>query len=103
MSEATIAALIAQIPTTITSLTAAIIAFAALRKGREIDKKADATNSKQDVLIEKAVEIHTQTNGHLSKVTSALDVALKEIEGLKTLVATMSEAKNAAALASEKK
>jgi type III secretory pathway component EscV len=75
MTDATAAALIAQIPAVIASITAAVIAFASLRKSSDNGKKADATNNKQDVLIEKAVEIHTQTNGQMSKVTSALAVS----------------------------
>lgn len=103
MTDATVGQLIAAIPSTVASITAAIVAFAALRKGNQNGVKADAANTKQDTLIEKAVEIHTQTNGQMSKLTNALDVALAKIEGLEKLIASMVAAKSAADLLAENK
>jgi len=62
-----------------------------------VDRKADA-------LIEKAVEIHTLTNSNLSRVTASLEIALKEIDGLRQLVESLTKAKAVAdALASKEK
>lgn len=86
MTDATIAIIVAQVPATIASITAALVAFVALRKGKAIDKKADTAISKQDRLIEKAGEIHEQTNGQLGRVVAALETALNEIEELKQAI-----------------
>lgn len=56
-----------------------MVAWAALRQSKRNAGKAD-------VLIEKAVEIHTLTNSNLTAVKTALEVANAKIEGLQKLV-----------------
>ena len=48
---------------------------------------------KQDAIIEKTTEIHTQTNGTLHKVNAQLLVATERIEGLEKLVSTLAAEK----------
>lgn len=62
----------------------------------KLEELAKVTDKKADTLIEKAVEIHTLTNSNLSKVTESLNVALKEIDGLKKLVESQTKAKDVA-------
>lgn len=56
---------------------------------------------KADVIIGKAVEIHTLTNSNLSKITSALDVANEKIAGMEKLIAAGVESKNEARIKAE--
>lgn len=59
----------------------------------KLQESADANEIKTDKIIEQGTEIKTSTDGNLSKVTANLGVALNEIEGLKTLIASMTESK----------
>lgn len=71
-----------------------------------LQDSADKTDIKTDAIIKQGVEIHASTNSNLSKVTENLNVALEEINGLKKLVYTLTEAKKTAdtlALSQERK
>jgi hypothetical protein len=91
MTEPTILALaiavIAGIPPT-------MMAWAALAQGRRNNEKAKENLQKSDVIIEKAVEIHSLTNSRLSQVTADLKVANEKISGLEGLVSEMVQAKH---------
>lgn len=104
MTDTAIIAVGTAIATIIASLTAAVVAIAALRKttasGAAAAKSAEATQitaeatlRKTDTIIEKAVEIHTLTNSRMSKVTADLEVALSKITGLETRIAAMAKDK----------
>jgi len=66
-------------------------------------KSADAssriaaeTSAKASTILEKTVEIHTLTNGNLSKVTTALETANEKIAGLEKLMAALAQQKTEA-------
>lgn len=83
----------ATIITIVTSVLAAIVptiaAMAALQQSKKNAETAEKSDKKVEAVAEKIVEIHTATNGNLSKVTTALDVANQKIDGLQVLVATL--------------
>lgn len=99
--------------TVIVALTTGIVtvvnAIAAARDRRSsrqeraaLAETATSTERKADTIIEKAVEIHTQTNGSLSKVQAQLEIANEkilglnhQIRGLETLIATLTAAARA--------
>lgn len=89
MSDPVQMALIASIVPALAGLTQVIIS---LKNG----SKADLNNKKSDIILQKATEIHTLTNGNLSVVTSALAVANAKIEGLEKLMSSVVEAKKTA-------
>jgi hypothetical protein len=82
----------------------------AMKKVSVVQEITDATAAKTDGLVEKTIEIHTATNGHLSELRLDLakmqgelrdqkSTATAEIAGLKALIANMVEAKADAKLA----
>lgn len=86
-----------------TNLPATLIALGTLwgiirntSKVEGMDKKVDVSLRQNDSIIKKADEIHGVTNGHLSKLTDDLHVAMERITGLEKLVAALSEAKRVA-------
>ena len=87
LSDATITAIsvafVGAIPPT-------LVGIALIVQARGNAKKAQ---DNQAVLVERAAEIHTLTNGSLTKVTTTLDAAQLEIAGLKALVASLIEKK----------
>ena len=98
-----IAALVAGAVSIVNAISAArdrIIAAAERKAMLDKTEAALATSKengkKNDIIIEKAVEIHTLTNSNLSKVTAALEVANTKIEGLQKMMASMQEAKTIA-------
>ena len=102
MSDPTIIA--AAIVTVLAALTGAAVtiinaaAAARDRKDSRYDREStkatiEATSTKADTIIEKAVEIHTLANSNLAKVTAALEVANEKIVGLQKLITSMIEAK----------
>jgi hypothetical protein len=93
MTDSAIVAIGTAIATIIASVTAAVVAIAALRKTTTAAVVAD---KKADILIEKAVEIHTLTNSRMAKVTSDLEVALAKITGLEARLIGMDDAKTIA-------
>ena len=124
MNDATlvvvVSAVIAAIPTTIGSITAAFLAFAAWRTGIENGQKADtaalatrAIGAKADTVIEKTTEIHTLANGNLTEATAklasasaqlteqaaALATAHATIQGLHQLIAQALDTKHDTAIA----
>lgn len=66
-----------------------LVALAALISSRRNTKKADETLKKSDVIIAKAEEIHTSTNGSLTKANEALAVAMDKIINLEKLITAM--------------
>lgn len=50
---------------------------------------AEAASKKSDVIIEKAVEIHTLTNSNLSKVTADNEKLRAEIVGMRELITSL--------------
>ena len=97
MTDSAILASGTAIATIIASLTAAIVAVAALRKttatAASVTANAVTANKKADILIEKTAEIHTLTNSRMAKVTADLEVALAEIKALKERLGGMNDAK----------
>lgn len=57
---------------------------------------------KANNIIGSTKEIHTLTNANLTKVTSALDLALKEIQGLREQINLLTKAKEVADALAEK-
>jgi hypothetical protein len=90
MTDTAIIAIGTAVATIIASLTAAIVAIAALRKTTASAVKADA---KADIIIGKADEIHTLTNSRMARVTADLEVALAQIAGLQARLVGMDDAK----------
>lgn len=86
MTETTIIALVAS---ALAALPPSLVAWAALRATKENGVKADS-------LVEKTTEIHTLTNGSLSKVQASLETANEKISGLEKLVASVTAASLAA-------
>lgn len=72
MTDTAFIALVSIVPATIAAITAAVVS---IRNG----KKANAQATKLE-------EVHSQTNGYLSKVTEELTAANSEIASLKELV-----------------
>ena len=97
MTDSAILALGTAIATIIASLTAAIVAIAALRKttatAASVTANAVTADKKADILIEKTAEIHTLTNSRMAKVTADLEVALSKITGLEARLIGMDDAK----------
>jgi len=56
-------------------------------------KNGQDTGVKADQIIEKAVEIHGLANGHLTKLSTALDVANAKIAGLESLMHALADSK----------
>lgn len=96
MTDATIVVLVAAIPTTIGSLTAAAVALASLHTSRANGVKADEakvlaveTGAKITAVDAKADVIHSQTNSMNSKLTSDLALANEKILGMERLMAQL--------------
>lgn len=71
-----------------------------------LKETTDKTDEKANKIFAQGEAIHASTNSNLSKVTENLNVALNEINGLKKLVSTLTEAKKTAdtlALSQERK
>lgn len=113
MTDSTIVAILTALPPT-------LAAIAALIQGLKNSKKADAANIKADVANEKTNdllnktaivtekaeaiatktdEIHTLANSNFSKVSANNQVLAEKVAGLEKLITTLTEQKNAAALA----
>lgn len=97
------AALVTVIAAVVTGTVTVINAIAAMSDRKEARSARQAlsqttlsTEKKADTLIEKAVQIHTVSNGTLGKAMAALDVALAKIAGLEQLVASLTTAKTVA-------
>jgi hypothetical protein len=93
MTEAAITVIVTAICAT---LPPTIIALASLRQSKANHDVVLANDEKTDKLLEKTTDIKTSTDGNLAKVTTALEVAQKEIAGLKLVVSAMVDAKDAA-------
>ncbi len=82
------------------AMLAVVIAFIAVMPGTLIAVATLITSikngKKADDMRDKVIEIHTQTNGNLSKLTSALELANTKIVGLEKLVTEMNNAKHEA-------
>lgn len=90
---AVVGALAVVVAGSIAAIPPSLVALASLRQSRENAKQAKEAAAasaetaklaiqKTDSLTEKVVEVHTLTNGNLSKVTSALEVANEKILGM---------------------
>lgn len=93
MTDTALTILIAAIPPTMASVTAAIVAIVSLLKSNDTNAKIDEAatqraiqTSKTEKLIEKTTEIHTMANGKLSTVSAALDVATETIRGMQKII-----------------
>ena len=82
-------AVIIGLPPTIVALAAWRQGIANGKKAEILDQKVIATADKADTIITKTAEIHTLADGNLSRVSAALDLANKKIEGLEKLVTTI--------------
>jgi len=80
----------------ITAIPPTIAALAALLVGLQNRAKATDTSKKVDAVIEKAVEIHTLTNGTNSVLQKSLEVAQEKIAGLEALISSVVVAKQEA-------
>lgn len=89
MTDIVTVALITAIP----ACGALLVSYLNGRTANATARKVDEAAKKTDVIIEKAAEIHTLADGNLSRMTAQLAVANQEIQGLKTLMAEMREAK----------
>ncbi len=105
MTDATLVILVAAIPTTVGSMTAAIVALASLKTSRLNGVKADEakvlaaeTSAKVNVVDAKADVIHAQTNSTNSKLASDLALANERILGMERLMAQVLATKKETAL-----
>lgn len=109
MTDATLTALFANLPATIAATTGAVVSIgalvnarAALRQGRENAKASAIVVQKTDDLVQKTTEIHTLTNGNLSKISAELAVSHQEVVGLKAQVELLLASQKATLLAAQK-
>lgn len=89
MSDATVAALIVAIPATIASLGALLVAVIGALRSRDNGLKVDGVSAKVETVLERAVEIHSATNGTLHAANSAKDVLIEKVEGLERALAAL--------------
>lgn len=94
MTDTALTVILAAIPTTIGSITAAIVALAALRKTNENGMKADDNKSAVAEVSAQVQVVHAQTNSVNSKLSADLSVANERIQGMERQIALMNTAKH---------
>jgi nucleoid-associated protein YgaU len=106
VTDATIVVLVAAVPTTIASITAAVVAFASLRRNDDNAKVAAitsvqvaASNAKADTLIESTAKIHELTNSTNSNLQKALELMTEKAAGYERIISELREAKRDTAAA----
>lgn len=104
MSDTVWLAMFAFLATFIGSIPSLMTAYAGLQQSKENAKKTDAntlltaaTNKKVEEVGEQTKEIHTATNGTLSKLEERADAQTKEISELRVIIKTLVEREAAAA------
>jgi hypothetical protein len=86
----------------VTGLMAYLSSRAVKQKVEKVAILTDQTAAQTNSMMEKTVEIHTATNGHLAALRDEVSTANEKIAGLKALIANMSEARSDAKLAEVK-
>lgn len=84
-----IAAATAAVVTVYNAVAAATDRRAARESRTALAQTAASTDRKADTIISKATEIHSVTNGNLSKLQAQLDLAQDKILALEKLVSTL--------------
>jgi len=90
MTDTTVQIIVGAIAPTLVGIGTLVVSIISSIKSNASREKAD---SQRDLIINKATQIHSDTNGNLSKLTNKLVVAEQKIDGLENLVRSMLDAK----------